>query len=289
MKTLTDILNLPETARESDIALAVIELVNDNERILAIKTELEKELQWLREQTADLFIEHLQAAKNISDEDAIQAARAMWEANPALASAALLGDSEAVLAANPYGCNQYGEGWKQPHNGKQSKSGSAAKKGDSSPAPAPAPEKKEEKVKPKRTRATTPKKEEAPKEQPEPEETKEEDDDDPYFDKKANKPKGDHYDNIKLGLFDSVVDAIVRNKGVFSSGFSFSNWPKSTIPPTIPLISPEELEEARRVFKRTGNAYTAAQRFMRKHGRRIWDDHFVPKYPSRGRDDDDLF
>ena len=26
---------------------------------------------------------------------------------------------EAIEAANPYGCNQYGEGWKQPHNGKQ--------------------------------------------------------------------------------------------------------------------------------------------------------------------------
>lgn len=27
---------------------------------------------------------------------------------------------EKIFAANPYGCNQYGEGWKMPHNGRQS-------------------------------------------------------------------------------------------------------------------------------------------------------------------------
>lgn len=31
--------------------------------------------------------------------------------------ARLMGQDEAVRAANPYGCNQYGEGWKMPHNG----------------------------------------------------------------------------------------------------------------------------------------------------------------------------
>ncbi|MGN0874544.1 MAG: hypothetical protein ACI4OZ_05085 [Akkermansia sp.] len=28
---------------------------------------------------------------------------------------------ELMQAANPYGCNQYGHGWKQPHNGISSK------------------------------------------------------------------------------------------------------------------------------------------------------------------------
>ena len=38
--------------------------------------------------------------------------------------------AEEVDAANPYGCNQYGEGWKSPHNGRASKPGAAVKKGD---------------------------------------------------------------------------------------------------------------------------------------------------------------
>lgn len=39
---------------------------------------------------------------------------------------------EHIRAANPYGCNQYGEGWKQPHNGKQTwRPGSKAKNDDS--------------------------------------------------------------------------------------------------------------------------------------------------------------
>lgn len=41
---------------------------------------------------------------------------------------------EEVDAANPYGCNQHGEGWASPHNGKQSKPGSPVKKGDPTPA-----------------------------------------------------------------------------------------------------------------------------------------------------------
>jgi len=28
-----------------------------------------------------------------------------------------MAEHEAVSAANPYGCNQYGEGWAMPHNG----------------------------------------------------------------------------------------------------------------------------------------------------------------------------
>lgn len=37
--------------------------------------------------------------------------------------------AELMSAANPYGCNQYGEGWKQPHNGAASKPGAPVKKG----------------------------------------------------------------------------------------------------------------------------------------------------------------
>ncbi len=41
-------------------------------------------------------------------------------------------DVEPVSAANPYGCNQYGEGWKAPHNGRVSKPGAPMKKSDPS-------------------------------------------------------------------------------------------------------------------------------------------------------------
>lgn len=52
---------------------------------------------------------------------------------------------ERIKAANPYGCNQYGEGWKAPHNGKQSKAGEPAKK-DSSEGEKKEPDKYKKKL-----------------------------------------------------------------------------------------------------------------------------------------------
>lgn len=46
--------------------------------------------------------------------------------------AGFAGEGEEVDAANPYGCNQYGEGWRQPHNGRASKAGAPVKKTDPS-------------------------------------------------------------------------------------------------------------------------------------------------------------
>ena len=48
--------------------------------------------------------------------------------NECIAAAREVVEDVQVYAANPYGCNQYGEGWKAPHNGKQSAPGNAAKK-----------------------------------------------------------------------------------------------------------------------------------------------------------------
>lgn len=42
----------------------------------------------------------------------------------------LRGDTEEVEAANPYGCNQYGEGWASPHNDLQSTKDKPVKKID---------------------------------------------------------------------------------------------------------------------------------------------------------------
>lgn len=67
----------------------------------------------------------MKSERNLQDDEDILASRTLTE---------LLDEADAIEAANPYGCNQYGEGWKQPHNGKQSKKGSAAKKDDSSSA-----------------------------------------------------------------------------------------------------------------------------------------------------------
>ncbi len=44
--------------------------------------------------------------------------------------AGFAGEGEEVDAANPYGCNQYGEGWRMPHNGRASKAGAPVKKSD---------------------------------------------------------------------------------------------------------------------------------------------------------------
>lgn len=54
-------------------------------------------------------------------------------ANNILAGLSGEGD-EAVKAENRFGCNQYGEGWAEPHNGRQSKPGAPVKKGDPTPA-----------------------------------------------------------------------------------------------------------------------------------------------------------
>jgi phage gp29-like protein len=48
--------------------------------------------------------------------------------------AGLSDEGEEVEAANPYGCNQYGEGWASEHNGKRSEPGKPMKKGDPTPA-----------------------------------------------------------------------------------------------------------------------------------------------------------
>lgn len=49
----------------------------------------------------------------------VEAARKLWEKAPR-AVCGVLG-VEVVKADNPYGCNQYGEGWKEEHNGNSTK------------------------------------------------------------------------------------------------------------------------------------------------------------------------
>lgn len=99
---------------------AVCELVEDTERLQAACAAKEAELAELRGQTAELFGARLDAEG--LGEEAVTAAKAMWQHDPENAARAVLG-CDIVDAANPYGCNQYGHEWRGKHgsNWKQSK------------------------------------------------------------------------------------------------------------------------------------------------------------------------
>jgi hypothetical protein len=91
---------------------AVCELVEDTERLQAECAAKEAELAELRGQTAELFGARLEAEG--MGEEAVTAAKAMWQSDPQSVAMATLG-CDFAEAANPYGCNQYGHGFKEPH------------------------------------------------------------------------------------------------------------------------------------------------------------------------------
>lgn len=91
---------------------AVCDLKEETERLQAEHAAKEAELAGLRAQTAELFGARLEAEG--ADEDAVSAAKAMWQHDPANAAMATFG-CDFAEAANPYGCNQYGHGFKEPH------------------------------------------------------------------------------------------------------------------------------------------------------------------------------
>lgn len=91
---------------------AVCELVEDTERLQAACAAKEAELAELRGQTAELFAARLEAEG--MGEEAVTAAKAMWQRDPKSVAMATLG-CDIAEAANPYGCNQYGHEWKGKH------------------------------------------------------------------------------------------------------------------------------------------------------------------------------
>lgn len=93
---------------------AVCELVEDTERLQAACAAKEEELAELRGQTSELFGARLEAEG--MGEEAVTAAKAMWQSDPQSVAMATLG-CDFTEAANPYGCNQYGHGFKEPHSG----------------------------------------------------------------------------------------------------------------------------------------------------------------------------
>ena len=105
-------LNLSEADGVLAAYNAVCELVEDTERLQAACAAKEAELAELRGQTAELFGARLEAEG--MGEEAVTAAKAMWQSDPQSVAMATLG-CDFAEAANPYGCNQYGHGFKEPH------------------------------------------------------------------------------------------------------------------------------------------------------------------------------
>ena len=138
-------LELLETDSELPAYNAVCDLVEEVERLQAACAAKEAELAELREQTAELFGARLEAEG--MSEEAVTAAKAMWQHDPENAARAVLG-CDIMEAANPYGCNQYGHEWKGKHGEGWKPSGrggeSGKKKGGDNEKKAETPEKKDE-------------------------------------------------------------------------------------------------------------------------------------------------
>lgn len=105
-------LNISETEGVWAAYLAVCDLKEETERLQAACAAKTAELAELREQTSELFAERVAAEGG--DDEAVQAAMAMWVSDPQSAAQAVLG-CDIAEAANPYGCNQYGHEWRSPH------------------------------------------------------------------------------------------------------------------------------------------------------------------------------
>lgn len=119
METVNRLLNLPDTASSSERALAVSELLKEQDSIQAARSAAESELAELRAETAELFADCVCAAHGIESDSVHDDLCEAWKKDPhsAIDGFLVIDDEEELEAANPYGCNQYGEGWKMPHNG----------------------------------------------------------------------------------------------------------------------------------------------------------------------------
>ena len=90
------------------------DLMQAVDSIQASCTQAEYELATLRKQTGQLFADAICAAHGISDPTTHQDIAAAWCDNPYAALDAF-GNTDAVTASNPYGCNQYGHEWRGKH------------------------------------------------------------------------------------------------------------------------------------------------------------------------------
>lgn len=105
-------LNISKTEGVWAAYLALCDLKEETERLQAACAAKEVELAELRGQTAELFGARLEAEG--MGEEAVTAAKAMWQRDPQSVAMATL-DCDFTEAANPWGCNQYGH--RKGHSG----------------------------------------------------------------------------------------------------------------------------------------------------------------------------
>lgn len=95
----------------------VLELMAECEQLRAARVRAEQELVEARRESWQVMRAVLE--RDERDAEFVRAAGRLWE----LAPRALCGvfGVEVIKADNPYGCNQYGEGWKEEHLGNSTK------------------------------------------------------------------------------------------------------------------------------------------------------------------------
>lgn len=101
----------------SEVFGMVLELVAATEELRAARVRAEQEVRAARAESWELMRAHLAGAA--VDMEFMEAAREFWMDDPWSVNKVL--GVEVVKADNPYGCNQYGEGWKEEHNGNSTK------------------------------------------------------------------------------------------------------------------------------------------------------------------------
>ena len=100
-----------------ELLRGVGELVEGGEAVAAARVRAEGELAGLREECWAVMEGRMREAG--FGEEALVAARGVWRQEPRVLCAAV--GIELIGAANPYGCNQYGEGWAEEHDGNSTK------------------------------------------------------------------------------------------------------------------------------------------------------------------------
>lgn len=227
-----EILNVPE----SEAFLKVSDLLDEVNAAKAACEQKEAELQSLREETAELVAAKL--AKAGADEAFVQAAKAMWAKDPQSTSQAI--GIDVLQGSNPYGCNQYGEGWAGEHNGKRSTPGKPAKKG----------EQKEQ------------------KEQPDKQQKKEE---------KTNEEKSPNFSDYKEDMAEALLGAIESldyhgyAKGLFFDGEKFSTDDKNG---GLTIFWPDDIKELKSELEVSGfdSMREAVFEYIDSFGRGFFDD-----------------
>lgn len=119
MDAIRSILGLEAGDADWLALLRVGELVAGCEAVAACRVRAEGELGVLRVATGALLRERMVA--DGFGEDVVAAAVRGYVQEPVAVLQVVYGVADIVAGANPYGCNQYGEGWAEEHDGNSTK------------------------------------------------------------------------------------------------------------------------------------------------------------------------